>query len=269
VSTGFKSGGFFAAPPPNSFEPEKMTAFEAGVKNRFLDNRLQVNVEAFYWKYKDHQESTTGPTSAPGLYTLVVTNAGSAKSYGADLDIVFRPTPNDELTAKVQYNKSNYDSFSYSNPTAIFGPPVTACKVGPVQSDGNQSVDCSGFPLIKAPEWSGTVGYNHTFDLGASGKLNASADVQFASGSYLQQTFLPSSRQEAYAIGNFDLTYRSDGGRWVVSAFVHNIWNEKVFDFLFRAPLISPGNPLANPDGLFNGPVRPPRTYGGSVRINF
>lgn len=80
VSTGFKSGGFFSAPPPNSFRPEKLTAFAAGVKNRFLDNRLQVNVEAFYWRYKDHQETSVGPTSIPGFFALLTHNAERAMS---------------------------------------------------------------------------------------------------------------------------------------------------------------------------------------------
>lgn len=54
VSTGFKTGGFFvAAPPNNTFRPETLTAYTVGAKNRFLDNRLQLNLEAFYWDYRD------------------------------------------------------------------------------------------------------------------------------------------------------------------------------------------------------------------------
>ena len=36
-----------------------MTAVELGSRNRFLDNRVQVNVEGFYWKYRDAQECIT------------------------------------------------------------------------------------------------------------------------------------------------------------------------------------------------------------------
>lgn len=268
ASTGFKSGNFYTAPPPNTYRPEKLTAFEAGIKNRFLDNRLQVNLELFYWKYKDHQESYVGPTSIPGVFTFVTVNAGRAKSYGADLDIFFRASPNDDLSLKVQYNKSNYDVFAFQNLTAVFGPPVTGCGVGPVVA-GEQTVDCSGKSLIRAPEWSGTASYSHTFQLGSHGSLQASADVQFASSSYLSIDFLEAGRQEAYAIGNFDLTYRTEDKRWTVSAYVHNIWNQQVFNQVFRSNFVSPNNPLADPDGLFLGTARPPRTIGGRIRYSF
>jgi iron complex outermembrane receptor protein len=268
VSTGFKSGGYYQAPPPNTFRPEKLTAYVAGIKNRFLDNRLQVNVELFYWDYKDHQESFIGPTSIPGFYAFNTANAGRAKSYGADLDILFRPTAADEFSLKVQYNKSRYDSFSYDNPTAIFGPPVTGCAIGPLQG-GVQEVNCSGLPLMRAPLWAGTVGYNHTFDLGDAGDVTASFDAQFESGSYRSPAFLDTGRQPAYAIGNFDLAYTTADKRFVVSAFVHNVWNEAVYDFLFRSPFVSSANPLANPEGVFTGAIRPPRTYGARVRVNF
>ena len=34
-----------------------MKSYEVGSKNRFLDNRLQLNAEAFYLDYKDQQVS--------------------------------------------------------------------------------------------------------------------------------------------------------------------------------------------------------------------
>jgi iron complex outermembrane receptor protein len=268
ASTGFKSGNFYTAPPPNTFKPEKLTAFEAGIKNRFFDNRLQVNLELFYWKYKDHQESYVGPTSVPGIFTFVTVNAGRAKSYGADLDIIFRASPDDDLSLKVQYNKSNYDLFKFQNLSGVFGPPVTGCAVGPLVA-GEQTVDCSGLSLIRAPLWSGTAGYSHTFQLGGKGSLQASAEVQFASASYLSIDFLDAGKQEAYAIGNFDLTYRSEDKRWTVSAYVRNIWNQQVFNQVFRSNFVSPNNPLADPDGLFLATARPPRTFGGRIRYNF
>lgn len=267
ISTGFKSGGFFSSPPPNRFRPEKLTALEAGLKNRFLDNRLQVNLEAFYWRYKDHQESHTGPSSNPLFFTFITENAGRAESYGADLDVVWRPSSSDEFNVKIQYNKSRYNSFQYSNFTARFGPPVTSCAVGPLIGT-SQTVDCSGKPLVRAPLWTGTAGYSHTFDLGSAGGLTASIDTQFASASYLSIDFLDAGRQKAYAITNFDLTYTSSQKRWLVSAFIHNIGNEAVLNQANRYGFVSRANPLAGPDGLILGTIRPPRTYGLRVRVS-
>lgn len=268
LSTGFKSGGFFNAPAPNTFRPEKLTSLEAGIKNRFLDNRLQVNVEAFYWRYKDHQESHIGPTSIPGYFTFLTENAGRAESYGLDLDVVLQATQYDELNIKVQYNKSKYNSFSYSHPTASFGTPVLSCGLGAVVN-GSQIIDCSGKQLVRTPTWSGTAGYSHTFDLGDAGRLTANANTRFSSSYFLSIEFLPIAKQDSYAVGDFDLTYTSANSRWSVSGFIQNIWNEVVLERASRYPFVNAANPLANRLGLYLSNPRPPRTYGVRARYNF
>lgn len=266
VSTGFKSGGFYSAPPPNDFAPEKLLAFDVGVKNRFLDNRLQVNLEAFFWKYTNRQESYVGPTSA-GFFTFTTVNAGRAKSYGADLDVLFKATPNDELTLKVQYNETKYTEFKYPWAAGAFGPAVTGCATTPFAPPADQIVDCAGFPLTRAPKWSGLAGYAHTFDLGDSGNIRFAAELQFGSGSFNSIDFISSGSEEAYAMGNFDLAYTTANGKVTVSAFVRNVGNQEVANSGIRYPFTSPT--AARPEGLFFAVVRPPRTFGGKVRVEF
>lgn len=268
VSTGFKSGGFFAAPPPNIFRPEKLMSFELGIKNRFFDNRLQLNAEGYYWRYRDHQEAHLGPTSIPGFFTFITENAGRAKSYGADVDLVFLATPNDQISVKVQYNKSSYDSFSYSHPTFAFGPPVTGCQVGAVVA-GQQTVDCSGFQLVRSPTWTGTASYDHTFELADGAKIVAGARTQFASSSYLSIDFLPTTKQDSYATVDADLSYTTRDGRMTITGYVRNITNEGVLTQAFHSPFISANNPLADAGGLILASIRPPRTYGARLRLNF
>ncbi len=56
ASTGFKAGGFNqSVPPMDVYDPEKITAYELGLRNRFLGGRVQLNVEAFKWDYNDGQ----------------------------------------------------------------------------------------------------------------------------------------------------------------------------------------------------------------------
>jgi len=63
VETGFKAGGFFFSSDNGVFKPETITAYTLGSKNRFLDNRLQLNLELYYWDYKDQQISHLGEDS--------------------------------------------------------------------------------------------------------------------------------------------------------------------------------------------------------------
>ena len=267
-STGFKSGGFFAAPQPNTFRPEKLYAWEAGIKNRFFDNRLQVNLEAFYWIYKDHQEAHLGPTSLAGFFTFITENAGSAKSYGLDVDTLLKASENDELTLKVQWNKTKYDSFVYTNPTGAFGPPVTGCAVGPL-TNGAQTVNCSGFQLVRSPTWSGTAGYRHTFRIATGSTIDWAVSTQFSSGYYQSIDFLRSGYQDAFATLNSDLTYTAPNGRFSLTGYVHNITNQAVATQGFRSPFVSAANPQLGHDALFLSTLRPPRTFGVRARINF
>jgi iron complex outermembrane receptor protein len=102
AATGFKSGALFAATGRNYSSPENLTAYTLGSKNRFFDNKLQINVEAFYWKYKDQQISHLGPvqvasTPIGAIYGPVFTteNAGKATIYGLELETLFQPTESD------------------------------------------------------------------------------------------------------------------------------------------------------------------------------
>ena len=65
--TGFKSGGFFFSNDSQVFQPEELEAFTLGSRNRLLDDRLQVDVEAFHWRYDDQQISTITQDS-PGRH---------------------------------------------------------------------------------------------------------------------------------------------------------------------------------------------------------
>ena len=59
ASTGFKSGGLNNVPAAAAsivhYAPEFITEEEIGSKNRFFENRLQVNVAAFNYSYRNYQ----------------------------------------------------------------------------------------------------------------------------------------------------------------------------------------------------------------------
>lgn len=271
ISTGFKSGGFYSAPPPNTFAPETVFAVDAGIKNRFFDNRLQLNVEVFDWTYTNKQESYVGPTTIPTFFSFITTNAGKAESYGAQVDARYLLTSQDEFSANVQYDATKYRAFQFQYASTFLGPPVSGCLVGPVVGIG-QTVDCSGKQLVRAPTWTGTAAYTHTFDLGSYGKLDASLSTQFATASWMSAGFTKPERQRDYAIGDVDLTYKPSR-TWVLSAYVHNISNAAVANQAFVNAFVSSANPLLPGTGPERAAtfetLRPPRTFGVRVRYNF
>jgi iron complex outermembrane receptor protein len=271
ASTGFKAGGFnqlvsLTAPAgsniASSFQPEKLTAYEIGLKNTFLDRRLQLNVEGFYWDYKDHQEAHIA-LSGQGTVGLVFENAGSATIYGASADLVFMPFATGTLHAGVELVHSRYDDFSFLQTAAFLFPGSTGCAVlstnivsqaGPVVR-----VDCSGNQLTRAPKWSGNAGYTQIFHLYGGNALEASVDLASASKRWLGPDFVSVERADAYVTFDASLTYRAERGI-SLTAFVRNLTNEAVYTGAIQSPF-SPG--------VVASSVGAPRTYGARAEFRF
>jgi iron complex outermembrane receptor protein len=300
AARGYKSGGFFpSVPAPNNdFEPETLTAFTVGSRNRFFGNTLQLNLEGFYWKYRDKQERFLGATPS-GTTGLLTTNAGRATLYGASVDLVWRPTRQGTFRAAAEYLHTNYDSFVYD----VYSPPIappfpgfvnsypaeaTGCSLGPVRpytlndnpplppgvpvppallTDSQQSVDCSGMPLVRAPKWSGSAGYEHRFDIGTGHRIVAGADLQFASGQYLSPDFIESGRDDGYVALNADISFESTDG-YTITLWGRNLTKEAIYTgggrYAFSRGVAAGGDPT-----LFYANIRAPRTYGVTLRAGF
>jgi iron complex outermembrane receptor protein len=270
ASTGFKAGGFNQTVAPlDTFEPEKLRAWELGSRNRFLGGRMQLNFELFHWDYEDNQIAHV-IFDPLGNINFVTQNAGEATIRGANIDLQAALTSNDRVRAFVEYNDASYDSFSYDTAFSIFGAPLfnpasTACPVGapfPGTLFGTQliSVNCSGFPLPRAPKWAASMGYDHTFRFTNGSSLNAALSGQYSSERYTGFEFVTPQLADAAGTFDFDLTYVSRSGKFLLGAFVHNLDNE---------PVYTGGSVQGFAPPLVYATVGPPRTYGVRARYNF
>jgi iron complex outermembrane receptor protein len=97
VNTGHKAGGFndtFDVDEiPETYEPEKLTAFEVGSKNTFdfLGRRSIFNVAGFYYDYdnqvfQDLAVIAVNPAGEPTGFSLVNRNVGRSELYGVELE---------------------------------------------------------------------------------------------------------------------------------------------------------------------------------------
>ncbi len=173
VSTGFKAGGFFFNPIPggtDTYDPEKVTAYTAGLKNRFLNDRLQLNLEAFDMEYTGQQIATLlfaqlGPALIPYFPNQ---NAGKARIRGGEVEGQFLATPNTLLSADVQYIDATYKSLVYQS-----GVPAPVCPSTFVPPPNGPvfSIDCSGRPELMTPKWTINLGAEQTFPLPNGGDL--------------------------------------------------------------------------------------------------
>lgn len=268
VATGFKTGGFFVAnPPDNTFAPEKLTAYTLGTKNRFLGNKLQINLEAFYWDYTDQQVTFVGGIrTANGQFANggVTVNAGKSRIYGAELELAYQLFDKGRFTANVQYLNGQYNSLQ----TAVFsgpGNPVpTGCTVvaSRLANPGVNNArffdtDCSGKPTVQSPKWVANLGYEHSFDLDGDMELVASARTNISSAYFLNVNFIPTEKQGSFMTSDLLLTLNGPDKRWSLSGYVNNVENETIFARAGTRPILN----------ISYATLRPPRTYG--VRLGF
>ncbi|ADL01413.1 TonB-dependent receptor [Brevundimonas subvibrioides] len=266
IATGFKSGVLFPAQVNGFSAPESMVAYTLGSKNRFFDNTLQLNGEAFLWDYTDQQVSHLGPVqvaSTPGgpifgpIY--LTENAGAATIAGLELELVYQPTASDQFSANLQYLDATYDELKYQAYSTTGAAPAIGCPITPTTLTGASAtariydVDCSGQPLVNAPDWSLQLGYVKTLELEDRGRLILAADTRLESSRYLSLDYLEQGRQDGYMMSNARVTWETPSGNLAITGFINNIEDELVFANSSQSP--------AKPGVIYNQ-IRPPRTYG-------
>ena len=114
VAQGWKSGGFNGEAPTadtfhESYDPEEVLAYELGMKSRFLDDTLQLNVAAFYNDISDMQVSIF--LEGSGGAASNVRNAGDATATGFEVELVYQVLEPLRLSANYGYLDTEYDKF--------------------------------------------------------------------------------------------------------------------------------------------------------------
>ncbi len=123
--TGYRSGGFNLSAGYETFRPEYLDAYTIGIKNRLFGNRLQLNIEGFYWKYRDQQAGHTGVDKL-GVQGNFVENIGRSTLKGVEAEAQLLATKTTLLSANVQYLDSKYKDFTYQVPVGA-APPYVGC----------------------------------------------------------------------------------------------------------------------------------------------
>lgn len=218
VSTGFKSGGITNTARSNGeldgFDPEKLTAVEAGLKTQWLNRRLTANVAAFHYDFRDMQISA--------IYNEKLETANAAQSEIYGIDTSFEIHAADRLTfsaGAVWMPKREF--IEYRNP-----------RSGDV---------LSGNKLSRAPQWSATSAVSYRQPLRDVGTLSMRLEYNYRSSFFFSQENDAVLAQDAFGLLNAFLRFEPAGSRWYVFASGRNLTNAEYFNqILLQA---SPGYP--------------------------
>ncbi len=105
---GFRVGGFnFGNAAYPTYNPEKSDNYEIGIKNNWWNNRLKVNLTAFYFQQKDQQVST----SKDGI-NYATLNVGDMDNYGLELETSVLPFKNLQIDWTASTSHSEYKTLA-------------------------------------------------------------------------------------------------------------------------------------------------------------
>lgn len=212
---GYKAGGFqsdvisppFAftpgVAPDLSFEPETLDAYEIGYKGTWLDGTLFGSLAVFYYDFKNKQEQVNSGVS------FLVSNAASAESKGAEIELSWVPVSGLNLYANAGYLDAEYQDFPLG---------------------GGPGTDFGGNELAGAPEVSGSVGGSYTRALpGTTGlNLHLAADVDYRGDYFTDANNSAVLEIDAYTIVNARIGVEAADGDWGLYAWGRNLGDETV-----------------------------------------
>jgi iron complex outermembrane recepter protein len=153
---GFKSGGFsFADGNAPGFGPEKIWAYEAGVKTSLFDNHLRTNLTGFYYTYSNLQVSLPG-----GAGQRFTANAADSTIKGIELEVTAQPVRGLKFSGFGSLLDAKYKNYlqdlTAQNAATPPVPLFISCPGGRLLN-GIQTCDLSGNHLSRAPKWSYTL----------------------------------------------------------------------------------------------------------------
>lgn len=208
VTQGWKSGGFFAGVATSSaqlepYKPEKIVAYEAGLKGRALGGDLSYSLSAFYYDYSDVQ--TFIREDIGGLPIQRLGNVDHAEIYGLDADLALRPSalPGLSLNLGVGLLETELGAFLSGN--------------GPVPK-GNELPDAPSF------SFNGGASYEVALTDSISGRLSFTARNQ--SSAFKDALNDPLIAAEGYWLLDARASLFSEDD-WDVSVWGKNITDER------------------------------------------
>lgn len=265
---GYKSGGFnldstaAAGGADPRFASEEVDAYEVGLKAKFLDNAITLNVAGFHEEFTDFQVlEFTGAQ-------FTTFNVPSAKSTGVEIETVIRPDDNFTINGGLTYTDARY-------PNDCAGTQTSA-----------NVLSLCGNSLTNAPKWVGIMGATYDRDLGDSLKFFINGQIRMESDrrTSTQATVVPSATTinddfggnvqaavDAAPLVPFDvqdgtikINMRAGLGdiddAWGIEAWVTNLTNEVTRGVTFNTVLRS---------GSRSAFIQEPRMFGVTLRGKF
>jgi len=210
-SQGYMPGGFnyFASSgstEDNSFEPQKSTNYEIGIKGSVQKLRMAATV--FYMDIEDvHVYKAYG-------HNYYTDNADSGHSQGVELELAYQLTDTIELTGSVGFIEAEYDSY-----------------------DAGDGISFDGQDIENTPSYTATAGISYRHPSGLYGRIDMRAKGETSFYDDANRTFV---EEDAYAVFDAKIGYQTRG--WDFYVYGKNLTDEEyITDFISNSTLMLAG----------------------------
>jgi len=248
---GYKSGGFnpgitnynavtgkYEVVP---YEPEKLDAYEIGVKAQTRDKRFRLNVAGFLYNYSNIQVQSfqTG--------ILDISNGARARFYGADIAADAVLTPRFSLHAGASLLHATFTYY----PNADYTTSIPLSEGG---GTAYSTGDATGNRVPFAPKLTITASATYTIP-SQVGDFQINTTYNYNSGWNAE----PDGRlkQAAYSLLGAQVGWTSKGGKFGIT-----LWGKNLLNTDYAVALFS----------QYQGDViqwAPPRTFGATGKVKF
>jgi outer membrane receptor protein involved in Fe transport len=235
---GFKSGGFNpGVPTAPAYAPEKLDAYEVGLKSVLLSRKLRLNAAAFYYDYRKIQVNTFLGSIG------VIYNGAKAEVYGLDADFDFAATNRLRFNGGAVLLHDRFTNFPLASVSRPLGNGLYSLMPG----------DATGNRLPFAADATFSLGMRYTMPL-ANGSAVFAVSELHNTGYFTQAD--NRLHQGAFDQINSSLTWNMSNGL-SAKLFVNNLLNKAVAvnDVISAAATIVS--------------YAPPRTYGIELGYKF
>jgi iron complex outermembrane receptor protein len=232
---GFKAGGFNAYSCGDSYEPEEVTAIEAGYKVLAFGDRLRFSASVFHYDYTNLQVSQIINVQQQ------IENAAAATISGAEFETLARISDLFSVDLNVALLDATYDAYTDLD------------SLRP----GLGFINLSGNTLNRAPDYTLNLGLTLAIPAGG-GSFTLRGEAFHSDEVFFRQFNQPQDAQEAYTTYNLFATW-DPAGPVSIRAFGRNITDEDVLLGVFSAGTIFDRWAI----------YAPPRTWGVELRAQF
>ncbi|MQA56071.1 TonB-dependent receptor [Pseudomonas piscis] len=254
LSHGEKSGGVNlavgSAPTAGAdsllIGTERANNAELGFKSTLWDRRLQLNANLFWTQVNGYQTNAYDY----GNRVQYLTNAGSVRSRGVEVESTLVPLRGLTLNLNGSYNDVRYQSYKDAP-----CPPEVSLRPG-----APASCDLTGHQVVGASKWIANANGEYKWNLDNGLEEYVTASYAFRSKAVGTVEDSQYGQIPSYAVVNLSTGLRGnyEQGQWDVS-----LWLKNAFDKTYYTTLWTGGN------GGYEGLLGTPRTLGVTGRYDF